>query len=53
MKTTSSSSQPEQESWPRFYEVGIIEDGKALAILVREFDGSISAVRIGIEQVAD
>lgn len=43
----------EQESWPRFFEVQIIEDGKALAILVREFDGSISAVRIGIEQVAD
>lgn len=42
-----------QESWPRFYEVGIIEDGKALAILIREFDGTISAVRIAIEQLAD
>lgn len=43
----------EQESWPRFFEAGIIEDGKALAILVREFDGSFSAIRIAIEQVAD
>jgi hypothetical protein len=41
------------ESWPRFYEAEIIEDGKALAILVREFDGSFSAIRIAIEQVAD
>lgn len=53
MTMSSSYSPPEQESWPRFHEVGIIEDGKAIAILVREFDGSISAVRIGIEQVAD
>ena len=42
-----------QESWPRFYDVGIIEDGKALAILIREFDGTLSAVRIAIEQLAD
>jgi hypothetical protein len=42
-----------QESWPRFFDAGIIEDGKALAVLVREFDGTISAVRIGIEQLAD
>ena len=57
MKTSSSFSLPdedyEQESWPRFHEVRVIEDGKALGILVREFDGTISAVRIGIEQLAD
>lgn len=48
-----ADAQTEQESWPRFFDAGIIEDGKALAVLVREFDGTISAVRIGIEQLAD
>lgn len=42
-----------QLPWPRFEEVGIIEDGMALAILLREFDGTISAVRIPIERLAD
>ncbi len=42
-----------QESWPRFYDCEMIEDGKALAIILREFDGTFSAVRIGIEQLAD
>ncbi len=42
-----------QETWPRFFEAGIIEDGQALAILIREFDGTFSAVRIDIKQVAD
>lgn len=42
-----------QPSWPRYEAVEIIEDGKVLAILLREFDGTISAVRIPIEQVAD
>lgn len=42
-----------QETWPRFFEAGIIEDGQALAILIREFDGTLSAVRIDIKQVAD
>ena len=49
----NDSEDYEQESWPRFHEVRVIEDGKALGILVREFDGTISAVRIGIEQLAD
>jgi hypothetical protein len=43
----------QQETWPRFFDVGIIEDGQALAIMLREFDGTISAIRIGIEQLAD
>lgn len=42
-----------QVKWPRFEAAEPIEDGQKLAILVREFDGSISAVRIAIEQVAD
>lgn len=46
-------TETQGEVWPRFYDVGIIENGQALAILVREFDGTISAVRVGIEQVAD
>mgnify|MGYP000128414931 CR=1 FL=1 len=45
--------QNDQEAWPRFYEAQIIEDGQTLAVLVREWDGSISAVRIDIRQVAD
>ena len=42
-----------QQSWPRFEAVEVIEDGKAIAVLLREFDGTISAIRIPIEQLAD
>lgn len=42
-----------QLPWPRFEQVQIIEDGMALAILLREFDGTISAVRIPIDRLAD
>lgn len=45
--------QPEQPSWPRIEAVDIIEDGKAVAVLLREFDGTISAIRISVEQLAD
>ena len=31
----------------------IIENGDALAVLVKERDGSISAVRIAVSQLAD
>ena len=47
-----SSLQPDL-SWPRIEEAEVIEDGKAVGILLREFDGTISAIRIGIEQFAD
>jgi hypothetical protein len=43
----------EQQSWPRFESVEVIEDGRAIGVLLREFDGSISAIRIPIEQLAD
>lgn len=43
----------EQQSWPRFEAVEVIEDGKAIGILLREFDGTISAIRIAVEQIAD
>lgn len=44
---------PPQEAWPRIEQAQPIEDGQAIAVLVREFDGSISAVRIAVEQLAD
>ncbi len=49
-KTNSCYSQP---SWPRIEAVDIIEDAKSVAILLREFDGTISAIRISVEQLAD
>ena len=46
-------TEPEQQSWPRIEEARVIEDGRAIGILLREFDGTISAIRIGVEQLAD
>lgn len=43
----------EQQSWPRIEAAEIIEDGKAVGIFLREFDGTISAIRIPVEQLAD
>jgi hypothetical protein len=42
-----------QVSWPRFEQAEVIDDGKTLAVLLREFDGTISAVRIPVDRVAD
>jgi hypothetical protein len=42
-----------QEPWPRFEAAEVIENGRAIAVLLREFDGTISAIRIPIEQLAD
>lgn len=42
-----------QQTWPRIEAAHILEDGQSLGVFVREFDGSISAVRIGVEQLAD
>jgi hypothetical protein len=39
--------------WPRFESAAISEDGQAIGLLVREADGTVSAVSISIEQVAD
>lgn len=41
------------QTWPRFEDAQVIEDGQTLAVLVREEDGTISAVRIAVDQVAD
>ncbi len=43
----------EQVSWPRIERAEPIEGGRAVGVLLREFDGTISAVRIGIEAIAD
>ena len=39
--------------WPRIEQAESIEDGQAIAVLLRESDGSISAIRISVEQLAD
>ena len=43
----------EQQSWPRIETAEVIEEGKAVGIILREFDGTISAIRISVEQLAD
>lgn len=43
----------QQQSWPCVEKAEIIESGKAIGVLLREFDGSISAIRIAVEQLAD
>ena len=50
---TKTSFSYSQLSWPRIEAVDIIEDAQAVAILVREFDGTISAIRISADQLAD
>lgn len=42
-----------QETWPRVEAVEIIENGEAIGVLLREWDGTISAIRIPVEQLAD
>ncbi len=42
-----------QQEWPRFENVEVIEKGQAIGVLLREFDGTISAIRIPISQLAD
>lgn len=42
-----------QQQWPRIERAEVMNDGQELGILVREFDGSVSAVRITIDQLAD
>lgn len=43
----------EQDKWPRFERAEIMKDGQELGILLREFDGTVSAVRINVSQLAD
>ena len=44
---------PPVDEWPKFENVEIIEHGRAIGVLLREWDGTISAIRIPIEQLAD
>lgn len=44
---------PPQQRWPRIEAAQVLDDGQSLGIFVREFDGTISAVRIDIDQLAD
>lgn len=34
-------------------EANVIEDGAAIGVLLRERDGTVSAIRIAVEQLAD
>lgn len=45
--------EPEQDKWPRFEQAEIMNDGQEIGILLREFDGTVSAVRIDVSQLAD
>lgn len=51
MKTNYSYLPP--DAFATFVQCEIIEGGSALAILVQERDGSVSAVKISVDQVAD
>jgi hypothetical protein len=50
MKTNFSSSPPE---FATILQAEIIENGEALAVLVQERNGTVSAVRISVGQLAD
>lgn len=41
------------ETWPRFFDAYIANDGRDVEIVLREFDGSLSSITINIQQVAD
>lgn len=45
--------EAEPKRWPRIERAEVMNDGQELGVLVREFDGTISAVRIDVSQLAD
>jgi hypothetical protein len=51
MKTNYSYLPP--DAFATFVGCDIVDGGSALAVLVQERDGSVSAVKIAVEQVAD
>jgi len=51
--TSNIESAAPQEAWPRIERVEIMKDGQEIGILLREFDGTVSAVRINVSQLAD
>lgn len=48
-----SGAEAGQQSWPRIEEAKVIKGGLAVGILLREFDGTISALQITADQLAD
>lgn len=57
MTEDKTSWQPDfsevQRSWPCVEQVEVIDGGLAIGVLLREFDGTISAIRISVSQLAD
>lgn len=51
--TSNIESAAPQEAWPRIERAEIMKDGQEIGILLREFDGTVSAVRINVSQLAD
>lgn len=45
--------EPAVVEWPCLERVEIIERGRAIGVLLREADGTVSAIRISVEQLAD
>lgn len=50
MTTTSSSSPTDLAT---IIQADVIENGDAVAVLLKERDGTVSAIRISVEQLAD
>lgn len=50
MKMNSGSSLPEMAT---IVQADVIENGDAVAVLLKERDGTFSAIRIPVEQLAD
>lgn len=42
-----------EERSPRIVRAEVIEDGRALAVVLQETDGTGSAIRISVDQLAD
>ena len=47
------SDEPPFVVLPEIIDAEIIENGQAVGLLVKEADGTISAVRVSVEQLAD
>lgn len=44
---------PQPDGLATLVDAQIIENGEALAVLLKERDGKISAIRISVQQLAD
>jgi hypothetical protein len=50
---TFGQLENETHTWPRIERAEVMNDGQELGILLGEFDGTISAIRITVDQLAD